>query len=224
MRRGMTIGWGTVAARVFSAASGAVLVVVLAGCSSGDSAQEASSGIATHSAPADSQPTDPSNNPPHDDPPAFHFESGDLVLGDFTYEDVAGNIFNPCEEISAEEFAAIGFESVKDTFQKRSEQKTACRLTPLGNRDSIHIGLFSSPANLSDVSVESEVYETEASGRLPGVYTHGPRVTDADFCFASVDTERGQFSAVVGSAESSDGVDYRCSRAVDLLEAIYSLN
>lgn len=224
MRRGMTNGWGTVAARAFSAASGAVLVVVLAGCSLGDPAQEAPSDIAPHSADADSQPTDPSINRPHDDPPAFHFESGDLVLGDFTHEDVAGNVFNPCEEISAEEFAAIGFEAVKDTFQKRSEQKTACRLKSKESPDSTHIGLFSSPAKFSDVSVESEVYETEASGNLPGVYTHGPRATDADFCFASVDTDRGQFSAVVGSAESPNTLEDRCSRAVDLLEAFYSLN
>lgn len=218
MRRGMTIGWGTVAARVFSAASGAVLVVVLAGCSSGDSAQEASSGIATHSAPADSQPTDPSNNPPHDDPPAFHFESGDLVLGDFTYEDVAGNIFNPCEEISAEEFAAIGFEKKGHVIRDRDQEKVACRLSLLSDSTSGYRGLMAGPVAFSQVAEQTDIYELNASTKVPNVYTNGPTDSEVGLCYASVDTVRGQLSAVATREDDSG-----CSVAVQIIEQLYNL-
>lgn len=218
MRRGLTNGWGTVAARAFSAASGAVLVVVLAGCSLGDSAQEAPSNIAPHSSDADSQPTDPSINRPHDDPPAFHFESGDLVLGDFTYEDIAGNVFNPCEEISAEEFAAIGFEKEGHVMRDRDQEKVACRLSDLSDTSSGYRGLMAGPVAFSQVAEQTDIYELDASKKVPNVYTNSPTDSEVGLCYASVDTVRGQLSAVA-SREDDSG----CSVAVQIIEHLYNL-
>lgn len=223
MRRGMTNGWGTVAARAFSAASGAVLVVVLAGCSLGDSAQEAPSDIAPHSTDAHSQPTDPSINRPYDDPPAFHFESGDLVLGDFTYEDIAGNVFNPCEEISAEEFAAIGIEVSGEGKPRRADEVYTCAVKVHRSLSDQTYSLIGGPAGFTYLVGQSTLYERDASTTVPDVYTHGPSASEVDFCYASVDTLRGQFSSAVGSAESSLSTDARCSEAVGILEDLFSL-
>lgn len=215
MRRGMTTGWGTKVARVFSAASGAVLVAVLAGCSLGESHSDDPSEIPSSSSAA--------AVPSADAPPAFHFQSGDLVLGDFTYEEVAGNIFNPCEEISAEEFAAIGFERDSEVGERRTEEKISCRLVPNENAGPERLAVFSGPANFEDVAAQSEIYGVEVSDLVPGLYLHGPRTTNSDFCFASVDTKRGQFSIISGDVESSEPVEERCSRAERIMEKLYRI-
>ncbi|WP_162287329.1 DUF3558 family protein [Corynebacterium urinipleomorphum] len=210
------------AARVFSAASGAVLVVVLAGCSLGDSAQEASSGIATHSAPADSQPTDPSNNPPHDDPPAFHFESGDLVLGDFTYEDVAGNIFNPCEEISVEEFAAIGFEKEGKVRRVETKDLYGCAIYAIED-DSLSFAVSGGSGNLSNTTEQRHIVDSDASKSMPGVYTYENQ-GDEGVCGAAVDTKRGQLGVTAGRLRADLPNEYFCEDAVRVLDELYKLN
>ena len=223
MRRGMTNGWGTVAARAFSAASGAVLVVVLAGCSLGDSAQEAPSNIAPHSSDADSQPTDPSINRPHDDPPAFHFESGDLVLGDFTYEDVAGNVFNPCEEISAEEFAAIGFEAGEHSTKSRTKDVSACLMEPRRELPSLQYAVMGGSANMAAAVDQAGEVETGISSLIQGAYTYGPVGAEADICYAAVDTVRGQLSVGVGGVSNGYPRKELCGQALGILEALYKL-
>lgn len=221
-RHGRTNGWGTIAARAFSAAPGAVLVVALAGCSSELQDHGTPAELPAGSAAADTQT---SAQAPADDAdrPAFHFASGDLVLGDFNYEDIAGNIFNPCEEISAEEFAAIGFEKDEKVVRKRAEDKVACQLSDIEGKNEIYRGVFSGPATRDEAPMQAEVFSTDASELVPGVYTHGTRTVEGDMCFAAVDTERGQFAAVAGDIESSIPQEERCDEAVRILESLYSL-
>ena len=45
--------------------------------------------------------------------PAFHFASGTLELGDFDPATLGDDLFDPCTEISAEEYAAAGMTGVE---------------------------------------------------------------------------------------------------------------
>ena len=233
MSRRTTHSWGTTSARAFLAAWGAVLVAVLAGCSSGGSftvnpapalnsaaaeTQHPSAGSDVTSSTAPN-PTTPSE----DDPPAFHFESGDVVLGDFVYDDVKGNIFNPCEEISPEEFARIGFET--EGRSKRSEVKdiNSCFLDKPGDTSGLSYVVIGGSANLMMAVDQGAIVETGVSDVVPSVYSYGPIGIEADICYAAVDTTRGQFAAAVGGIENVYDHDELCNRSIEILEALYQI-
>lgn len=222
-RHGRTNGWGTIAARAFSAAPGAVLVVALAGCSSELQDHGTPAELPAGSAAADTQTS--AQAPAGDaDRPAFHFASGDLVLGDFNYEDIAGNIFNPCEEISAEELAAIGFE--KDETIRRSDSRgvLGCALVPVEKQDSKYL-LSGGSGNRKNTQVQRNLLEHDASGVVPGTYTYVfSDEDDAEMCGAAVDTERGQLGVTVGQLGSNGLRDEFCERSVEVIEALYVLN
>lgn len=234
MSRRTTDSWGTTeSARAFFAASGAVLVAVLAGCSSGGSllvnpAPALNSAVADTHAPAnapqrdttDSTDSSESSSTRQDAPPAFHFESGDIVLGDFVYEDVKGNIFNPCEEISAEEFAAIGFESSGTIHDRLPKGLVGCVLQPLGARINTTV-VVGGPSNQDATLRDKTLNEEDASTVVPGVYTFVDEKVSGDFCSAAVDTKRGQFGATVGSISSADTTEELCEQAVAVLDALY---
>lgn len=222
MRIGATTGWGPRAARVFSAAAGAVLVVVLAGCSLEGSMADAPPSVATNQLSAEPQALSDQTESDKAAPPAFHFQSGDLVLGDFNYDEIAGNIFNPCEEISAEEFAAIGFETDGGDLYREATEIHTCEMKSLGQTSDQTYALIGGPAGFDELVGQSDLFQRDASSSIPGVYTHGPSSTESDFCYASVDTNRGQISSVVGLPESTISRDLRCGEAVEILEKLFN--
>lgn len=223
MRIGATTGWGPRAARVFSAAAGAVLVVVLAGCSLGGSMADAPPSVSNNQPSAEPQALSDQTESDKAAPPAFHFQSGDLVLGDFNYDEIAGNIFNPCEEISAEEFAAIGFET--DGVAKFSHTKdvTSCMVNFPGESANLRIAIMGGSANLLATLQQGGVAATNVSDLIPGVYTYGPIGVDADICYAAVDTKRGQLSVGVGGVSNLYNDTELCLQATSVLEELYKI-
>lgn len=234
MSRRTSASWGTTrSARAFLAASGVVLVAVLAGCSSGGSlltnpAPALNSAAADTQAPANAPQSDTTDSPEttstrQDEQPAFHFESGDVVLGDFVYEDVKGNIFNPCEEISAEEFAAIGFET--EGKNKRSETKdlNTCFLTKPNDPSGLSYVVIGGSANLMMSVEQGAIVETGVSETIPRVYSYGPIGVEADICYAAVDTIRGQVAVAVGGIENGITNGDLCNKSIEILEALYQL-
>ena len=172
-------------------------------------------------------PTDSSESTStrQDAPPAFHFESGDVVLGDFVYEDVKGNIFNPCEEISAEEFAAIGFETEGRSKRSEIDDINSCFLGSRDDSSYLEYVILGGPANLMMSVEQGATVETGVSDLIPGVYTYGPIGLDSDICYAGVDTGRGQLAVAVGRAGVSGVYDHDdlCNHSIETLEALYEL-
>ena len=213
---GTTKTWGKRSAHVLAIAPGAVLMVALAGCSLGNPTLNEPAPLPANEADAGTQPPTTSS----DERPAFHFASGDLILGDFTYEDVAGNIFNPCEEISAEEFAAIGFETDGVTKRYESMGLNGCVLEPSEASGSQFL-LAGGSANYQATSAQRSILQKDASDVLPRVYTFADDRLESDYCGAAVDTERGQLGSIVGSVSSSETMDELCSEAVSMLEKLF---
>lgn len=222
-RHGRTNGWGTIAARAFSAAPGAVLIVALAGCSSElqdrGTPAELPAGFATDTQTSAQAPADDA------DRPAFHFASGDLVLGDFNYEDIAGNIFNPCEEISAEEFAAIGYESRGRNKRTHMKDLNSCFMDLPGDTSGLTYVLLGGSADLARTVEQGALVETGVSDVVPGVYAYGPIGIEDDICYAGVDTERGQFAVASGVGGVSGIYQHEelCKVSTEILEALYRL-
>lgn len=219
-----THGWGTTSARAFLTASGAVLLVMLAGCSSGETSPDNPAPANAAAADANASAATMTSGPAQDERPAFHFESGDLVLGDFSYEDIAGNIFNPCEEISAEEFAAIGFETDGEAHRRRVGDINGCVLKPLGDQIGGLFLLTGGSANLDAVVKQGAEPETDVSTVLPGVYAYRSVPSSAELCFAAVDTHRGQVSFAALQKDTSDLLSGLCSESVEHLENLYRSN
>ena len=153
--------------------------------------------------------------------PAFHFASGDLVLGDFDYEAIKDNMFDPCEEISEEEFAAAGIR----TFGSQSWRvagKVGCGLAG----PDVHRGYAIGTSPVTRAHLESKpgkVVDPAASDIVPGLLTYRGENPVTFDCVAAVDTVRGQLSVAVGQYAQPESVDPLCESAVQIMEILYQL-
>ena len=157
--------------------------------------------------------------PTQPDVPAFHFASGDLVLGDFDYEAIKNTMFNPCEEISKEELSAVGFKTVANS-SRLSRGINSCGLTG-GN---IHRWYSIGTTNATRAHQESEpgnVIDPAASDVVPGLFTYQSAGHMGPGCVAAVDTVRGQFSVIVGEGNKPVELDELCQAAVRIVEDLY---
>ena len=153
--------------------------------------------------------------------PAFHFASGDLVLGDFDYEAIKDNMFDPCEEISEEEFAAVGIK----TFGSQSWRvagKVGCALAG----PDIHRGYAIGTSPLTRAHLESaseDIISSSASDMVPGLLTYRGENPATFGCVAAVDTLRGQLSVAVDQYAQPESLDPLCESAVQIMENLYQL-
>ncbi|WP_196794469.1 DUF3558 family protein [Corynebacterium timonense] len=157
---------------------------------------------------------------PVEEVPAFHFQSGDLVLGDYDPYTIGENLFNPCAEITDEEFAAAGFVGKHDLGYDALAQKASCFFE--SDDPDIRVGFIANAANRETSGAQARFIEGIDAGNIPGVYFYQPQF-DAGVCFAVVDTERGAFGTVASSVFPDADVVPLCERASRSLQALYSL-
>ncbi|MBF4547762.1 DUF3558 family protein [Corynebacterium afermentans subsp. lipophilum] len=152
-------------------------------------------------------------------PAAFHFESGTLEIGDFDPYTLGGDIFDPCTEISPEEFAAAGFHNVEpipEEYAGLARGLSACEVWDEGK---FHVGFMNNNANHRSIEEIGNLLEYK-SDRLPTLYTHGPRNGTGPDCFAQVDTQRGGIIAAVPGFEGYDSPEDTCAKAIAALESL----
>lgn len=152
--------------------------------------------------------------------PAFHFRSGDLVLGSFDPHSIGADLFNPCAEITDEEFAAAGFSGKQDLGYDPATQKAACFFAT--EDPDIQVGFLTTAANRDTSSEQAHFLDGIDSGNIPGAYFYEPDM-GAGICFAVVDTERGAFGAAANSYFLDTDVTPLCERASRALQALYNL-
>lgn len=154
--------------------------------------------------------------------PAFHFESGDLVIGPFDPEEVKHNLFDPCTEISDAEFAAAGL--VKSAEQPDGnlglEYIKTCGID--SGDPYLAILLVSNAAPREIIEAGSPNYEVKVSGP-PSVFVFGSPNGSEDMCDAAVETERGTLSVSVGSLKNDPDVDELCNQATSILSSFFRL-
>ena len=166
-------------------------------------------------APSSSSPSDAAHAPA-----AFHFKSGVLEIGDFDPYTLGDNIFDPCTEISPEEFAAAGFDNVEplpEEYAGLAKGLSACNATDRNLRSAI--GFMSNNADRKRVEEQAMIL-TYRSAYLTSLYTYGPRSGSGVDCFAQVDTVRGGLVAAAPGFEGYDSQGDLCARAIAALEAI----
>ena len=192
------------------------LCVFVSGCSSeqllnDDTTPTVDSGTATESASEKPQAQ------------AFVFESGVLEIGDFDPYTIGDNIFDPCTEITKEEFAAAGFEEVEPLPEKYagiSGGMKSCILNSDSGKNSVTIS-----NNISNRSVIEDTYGTEQkwqSMSLPEMYVFSPRIGASTGCFAQVDTVRGAVAMLAVGIGLSSSLESNCAKAQKALETLFT--
>ncbi|WP_084576792.1 DUF3558 family protein [Corynebacterium tuscaniense] len=169
-------------------------------------------------APAPSAPYSGSESA-QEDVPAFHFASGDLVLGDFDPTSVKNNMFNPCEEISAEEFALLGFKTIQHHAVPPGGG-AGCGLTGRDTHRGYAIVMTTVTRSLVE-DAPNVLISDSASEAIPGLITYRGQGEGGLACVAAVDTVRGQLSIVVDEGTQPIGLDELCLSAVQIIEELY---
>ena len=139
---------------------------LLAGCSG--SAETASPIAASSTLPIEAVETaDPAS------PRAFLFESGVLEFGDFDPYSIGENLFNPCTEITAEEYAAAGFPDIEIADGGELVRSlTYCNVPSSAEQDKRRIGTSFSNGNTNRAIIEEQGLLLPQYRSEPVSYTH----------------------------------------------------
>ena len=172
-----------------------------------------------------SDPFEPVAEVAEPEAPAFHFASGTLELGEFDPATLGDDLFDPCTEISAEEFAAAGMtgvEAVPTVGNMSNGLGQGCRT------DSLEPGvtriILASRTSL-DIVAEAPGYEIgHPESAVPGLYTHQVPKVDPYLCIAQVDTKRGGLGVGATVTGLKKNTFDACEVAVGELEKLFTTN
>ena len=153
------------------------------------------------------------------EPPAFHFKSGDLVLGEFDPYSIGGDLFNPCEEISDEEFAELGLHGKRDLGYNPVTQKAGCYFD--SGDPHISLGVVATAANRDISTRKGRIVGESGTTDVPGSYSVEPGGSSGD-CYAAVDTTRGAIGVNTSSLDPRHSVKQLCELAEGKLNGFYS--
>ena len=157
-------------------------------------------------------------------PAAFHFESGTLEIGDFDPYTLGDDIFDPCTEISPEEFAAAGFHNVEpipEEYAGLARGLSTCEILDSHGRPIADIS--NSLANREMVDDKATVFSEHTSRRIPTLFTYDFEDPNSTSCLAQVDTTRGGLSVGVPGLPGRDEREETCSRAIRIIEELHTL-
>lgn len=190
---------------------GAVLVaMLLAGCGDQNAVLEQHAEAEAASSPGTTEV------------PAFHFESGTLELGDFDPQTLGDDLFDPCTEISEEEFAAAGITGVENEPAIERASGGVAKGCASHSPDHGVTRSIISTTNNADTAANAGGYEVQyVESAVDGSYLLTNPDLDPNSCFAQVDTDRGALS--IGISLSGIGKDRfdACSIALEGLESLF---
>lgn len=154
---------------------------------------------------------------------AFVFESGTLEIGDFDPQALGDDLFDPCTEISAAEFAAAGFENVEPADEVSRGLNPDSRVCFFTRETSLVAeALIASPrVTPEDHSIPSDLGPSLSSS-IPGLVTYAPNLESGLDCFAEVVTLRGALTSAATGRQGVHDLDTVCHYAVENLESLWS--
>ncbi len=199
----------------------AVASVTIAGCGGGVSVPIAG----PESSSVENAGSDPTNNAGAENPQAFIFESGILEIGDFEPYTLGDDIFDPCTEITPEEFAAAGFGEVKpieEEFRGFIPGLNSCAFSR--HDDALVENINNNDAGRPELEEMGLIIDGYRSATLPTLFVHHPKSGSASGCYAQVDTKRGGLVSTAGNLGPSNDQSRNCQVAIENLEALFLAN
>ena len=173
-------------------------------------------------------PTSPTSNATSSDADsdsqAFVFDSGVLEIGDFDPYTLGDDLFDPCTEITAEEFAAAGFDNVEPMPEEYAGLARGLSACEVQSDESLTApGFMNNNADREHIASKMELLEY-GSEILPSLYTYGPRSGLGPGCYAQIDTVRGGLVSAVGGIEGFGSQEGNCEVSISALEDLYQAN
>lgn len=197
--------------------AGVIVVASVTGCGGGAPVPEPGAASSAAKSSGDAPVADAGAEAPQ----AFVFESGVLEIGDFDPFTLGDDIFDPCTEITPEEFAAAGFDRVEplpEDLQGLARGLSVCEVFRPDGTTNAHFS--NSKVNRQTLEEKAEILEEPNSIHLPAAYVFVPKDLGGG-CFAQVDTKRG--GIVAGVVEEMDGDHTQaCTTALSMLEQLHS--
>ena len=158
-------------------------------------------------------------------PTSFHFESGTLEIGDFDPYTLGDDIFDPCTEISPEEFAAAGFHNVEPIPEEYAGLARGLKLCHFSNNPQFPSeGFAQNNASRGEVEKQVALLPGYESNLLPQAFVYGPVSEFGAHCYAQLDTVRGGLVSLVSGWGEETSQDAICHTAVQNLEKLYRAN
>lgn len=172
-------------------------------------------------------PTSPSTSAPATDADsgsqAFVFDSGVLEIGDFDPYALGDDLFDPCTEITAEEFAAAGFDNVEPMPEEYAGLARGLSSCDVEHATSgLTADLSNSVSNRETVKSKFGIETAYSSTLFPDAYVFSPRVGTSTGCFAQIDTLRGGIVVGTPGIEMMSSRDENCNVSLSLLEQLLS--
>lgn len=151
--------------------------------------------------------------------PAFHFESGTLELGDFDPQTLGDDLFDPCTEISEEEFAAAGITGVANEPALSGGNAQGCRTDQ--PEPAVTRTVIAARTTSNDAANAADYEFSFVESSVDGMYTFKNPTVNPYMCIAQVDTQRGGLSIGISvSGLKKDRID-PCKVAVNELSNLY---
>ncbi|SES29673.1 DUF3558 family protein [Corynebacterium cystitidis] len=149
---------------------------------------------------------------------AFHFDSGTLEIGPFDPLEVYPDVFDPCQEISAEEFAAAGFKTDGVTTPLANGSILSCVLLPADEGGEFDIILAGNLVDRQEISEKNGIYLDNVSKIVPGMFLYVESGVEEANCSAAVSTKRGHLIAFSLDVYTKKSQDDHCKNAIQTLE------
>ena len=158
-----------------------------------------------------------------DAPTAFHFKSGTLEIGDFDPYTLGDDIFDPCTEISPEEFAAAGFDNVEpipEEYRGLNPDINACFFET--GKQHYAFSIATTNASRAVVEESKQINSAIRSQILQAIFVYGTGPADDTDCYAQIDTDRGGLSISVTRPPGLGTLEDSCEVAVSTLELLFN--
>ncbi|WP_311357858.1 DUF3558 family protein [Corynebacterium riegelii] len=157
-------------------------------------------------------------------PRAFYFESGVLEFGDFDPYSLGNSLFNPCTEITPEEYAAAGFPEiiVKDEGRTFHGLNT-CHLPRTEEQldKSVTVSFANGNTTREMIEFQGLLYPEYRSDLIPELFTFAANDASPGVCYVQIDTARGGFGASAGGDPRDVTTEEMCNAAIDIVEQLY---
>lgn len=157
-------------------------------------------------------------------PRGFYFKSGVLEFGDFDPYSLGNSLFNPCTEITPDEFAAAGFPEiiVKDEGRTFHGLNT-CHLPSTEEQRDKAVTVSFGNGNTTREMIEAQglIYPDYRSELIPELFAFAANDFYPGYCYTQIDTARGGFGTSAGGDSRYVTTEEMCTAAIEVVEQLY---
>lgn len=157
-------------------------------------------------------------------PRGFHFESGFLEFGDFDPDTLGDDIFNPCTEITPEEYAAAGFDAISHDPEEDATVGRGLSYCVIEEtrEDGVATSFSNNRADRELISQSFEILPAYTSEAVPEMFVFRPKHGGEGLCFTQIDTVRGGFGTQAGGSPQRVVNSEICEMAIENLERLFT--